>query len=131
MRRVRVGAVALGVVVGKATFLVLVGALSAILSTSSTAFSITALLLGTSCTTLGAYVAAVRAHGAFVTHGLLVSAVGFAISFARYSAFTINPPAHPGAVHSLSWELMGWSLLAVAGVLGGVLAKSRGSESAV
>jgi len=131
MPRIRIGAVALGVVVDKASFIVLAGILSVIMSTSSTAFSITALLLGTLCTTVGAYVAAARARRAFVAHSLLVSVVALVISFARYIAFTINPPADPGASHPLWWEFAGWSLLLVAGALGGLLARTRIPESAV
>ena len=131
MDRIRVGSVALGVAVDKVTFVILAGGLSVALSTSSTAFSIVALLLGTACTTLGAYVAATRARAAFMTHGLLVAGVGFAISFARYIAFAMNPPPDPGALHPLWWEFLGWSLLVVAGVLGGSLARRRTPESAV
>ncbi len=75
VHRIRVGSVALGVVVDKASFVILAAGLSAILSTSSTAFSVVALLLGILCTTLGAYVAAACAHAAFLTHGILVAAV--------------------------------------------------------
>ncbi len=131
IHRIRIGSVALGVVVDKATFIILASGLAAILSTSSTAFSVVALLLGILCTTLGAYVASARAHAAFLTHGLLVAAVAFAISFARYVAFSMNPPDDPGAVHPLWWEFVGWSLLVVAGVLGGSLARRRAAESAV
>ena len=129
-RGIRIGAVALGVLIDKGTFIVLAGALAAVLVTNSTAFSVFALLLGTACTTLGAYVAAHRAATAFLTHGFLVAGVGFAISFARYVTFSLNPPEHPGAVHPLWWEMLSWSLLAVAGVLGGSLAQRRAGESA-
>ena len=131
VHRIRIGSVALGVLIDKASFILLAAGLSAILSTSSTAFSVAALLLGTLCTTVGAYVAAARAHAAFLTHALLVAAVAFAISFARYLAFSMNPPDNPGAVHPLWWELVGWSLLVAAGVLGGSLARRRAAESAV
>ncbi len=131
VHRIRVGSVALGVVVDKASFVILAAGLSAMLSTSSTVFSVVALLIGTLCTTLGAFVAAARAHTAFLTHGLLVAAVAFVISFARYLAFSMNPPDDPGAIHSLSWEFVGWSLLIVAGALGGSLARRRAAESAV
>ncbi len=129
-RGIRVGAVALGVLADKATFVIVAAALAAMLTTTSTAFSVSALLLGTACTSLGAYVAALRAGTAFLTHGLLVAAFGFAISFARYLAFTLDPPQNPGAVHPLWWEFLGWSLLAVAGVLGGSLARRQAGESA-
>ncbi len=128
---IRIGSVALGVVIDKASFIILASGLSAVFSTSSTAFSVVALLLGTLCTTLGAYFAAARAHAAFLTHGLLVAAVAFAISFARYVAFSMNPPDDPGAIHPLWWELVGWSLLVVAGLLGGSLARRQVAESAV
>lgn len=128
-RGIRIGAIALGVLVDKAAFIVLATALTAMLSTSSTAFSVAALLLGTACTSLGAYVAALRAHTAFLTHGLLVAAVGFAISFARFPAFTLNPPEDSGAVHPLWWEFLGWSLLVVAGVFGGSIARRQAAES--
>ena len=131
VHRIRIGSVALGVVIDKASFIILAAVLSAILSTSSTAFSIVALLLGTFCTTLGAYVAAARAQAAFLTHGLLVAAAAFAISFARYLAFSMNPPDDPGAIHSLPWELAGWSLVVIAGALGGYLAQRKAAESAV
>ncbi len=129
--RIRIGSIALGVVVDKASFIILAAGLSAILSTSSTAFSVVALLLGILCTTLGAYVAAARAHAAFLTHGILVAAVAFAISFARYVALSMNPTDDPGAIHPLWWELVGWSLLVVAGLLGGSLARRQVAESAV
>ena len=131
VHRIRIGSVALGVLIDKSSFILLAAGLSAILSTSSTAFSVAALMLGTLCTTVGAYVAAARAHAAFLTHALLVAAVAFAISFARYLAFSMNPPDNPGAVHPLWWELVGWSLLVAAGVLGGSLARRRAAESAV
>ena len=131
IQRIRIASVALGVVVDKATFVILAAGLSAILSTSSTAFSVLALLLGTLCTMFGAYVAATRARASFLIHGLLVAAVGFVISFARYLAFAINPPDDPGAIHPLWWEFVGWSLLVVAGALGGSLAKRQAGESAV
>ena len=108
VHRIRIGSVALGVVIDKASFIILAAGLSAVLSTSSTAFSVVALLLGTLCTTLGAYFAAARAHAAFLAHGLLVAAVAFAISFARYFAFSLSPPDDPGAIHSLWWEFVGW-----------------------
>ena len=131
VHRIRIGSVALGVVIDKASFIILAAVLSAILSTSSTAFSVVALLLGTFCTTLGAYVAAARAQAAFLTHGLLVAAAAFVISFARYLAFSMNPPDDPGAIHSLPWELAGWSLVVIAGALGGYLAQRQAAESAV
>jgi hypothetical protein len=117
--------VALGVLVDKTTFIVLVGALSEVFAPDSTAFSVAALFLGTACTTLGAFLAGRQAEAAFLAHGLLVAAAGFVLSFARWVTFTLDPPDVPGALHPLWWEILGWALLAVAGVLGGRLAQAR------
>ena len=101
---------------------------AAALPTSSSAFSVVALIVGTSCTTFGAFIGAHRARTAFLIHGLLVAAVAFAISFARFLAFTLNAPSDPSAVHPLWWELVGWFLLAAAGVLGGLLAQRNATR---
>lgn len=123
--RIRAGAIALGVVADKLTFVVAAGLLSTWFSTTSSAFSVVALALGFGCTTLGAFVAAVRAGRLPVRHGLAVALVGFVISFARFVAFAIAPPSDPGAVHSLPWEILGWVLVFGAGFTGGELGRRR------
>lgn len=105
----------------KLGFIVLAGVLSTLLATTSFAFSGLALLAGFGCTTLGAFVAAVRASQEPLLHGLLVALVGFLISFGRFGVFSLDPPADPGAIHSLSWELLGWALVFLAGFVGGSL----------
>ena len=130
MRGIRPGAILLGVIVDKLTFVVAVGTLSSFLSTTSLAFSALALVLGLACTTLGAFVAAVRAGRLYVGHGLLVALVAFLISFARFIVFTVAPPEDPGAAHPLWWEILGWSLVFLAGFAGGELAKKRALPAA-
>jgi len=119
------------VVVDKVTFLVLGAAMIAALAPDSWAFTVTALVVGTGCTSFGAYVGARFAGSAFLAHGLLIGAVALAISVARFILFALDPPVAPGAVHPLWWELLGWLLLVGAGVVGGTLAKRQTTSAAV
>jgi hypothetical protein len=117
---IRASAVALGVVADKLAFLTASAGLAAVLPTTSASFAGLALALGFACTTLGAFVAAVRAGRRPLPHALLVALVAFLLSFARFVLFSVRPPGDPGALHPLPWELAGWALVFLAGLSGGL-----------
>lgn len=116
--------VILGELVDKALFLPLVVGLVAILDPATMPFSVAALLVGSACTLAGAFFAADRAKRRFIAHALMVAALTFAISFARF-LFVMS--GDEPSVHPLWWEFLSRTLTFAAGYLGGRLALQRAS----
>ena len=80
------------------------------------------LVLGLSCTVLGAYVGARRAGQLHVRHGGWI-----AVASALFGLlFVLVPGQQPEQATPLWYEVLGWALLLPSGLLGGVLA-GRGS----
>ena len=123
---ISISAVLLGQLVDKVLFIPLVVGLVSLVDTSTNLFSVLALLLGTTCTVAGAYYAAYRAGRSHVLHGILVAAITFALSFARFVSVQLDEEP---SVHALWWEFLAWSSTFIAGYIGGILASRHGTSS--
>ena len=124
MPNLRPTSILLGVIVDKVTFVALAVTLVLLVGLESPRFQTLALIGGLASTLLGAFFGAWHARHTYLWHGLAVGIMGFAISFARFAVNSYSPPKQVAAVHPLSWELLGWTGVVLAGVAGGWLAQS-------
>ncbi|MBW2270205.1 MAG: hypothetical protein JRH16_16685 [Deltaproteobacteria bacterium] len=81
-------------------------------------FLFCSVVLGLSCTVLGAFVGAWRAGVLHVRHGGWIAVASAAIG----TLFLLLPGEASGAAPPLWYDVVGWALLIPAGVLGGALA---------
>ncbi len=123
---VSITSVLLGQLVDKVLFIPLVVGLVSLVDTSTNLFSVLAVLLGTGCTIAGAYYAARRAARSHVLHGILVAAITFALSFARFLSVQLGEDP---SVHPLWWEFVAWASTFLAGYIGGSLAIRHATSS--
>ncbi|MCZ6782246.1 MAG: hypothetical protein O7G30_02960 [Proteobacteria bacterium] len=86
-------------------------------------FLIGSLVLGLACTVLGGYVGARVAGAHFLRHGGWVAVASAVIA----ALFYLVPADEPALEVPIWYEIAGWSLLLPAGLLGGLVAKSRSS----
>ena len=131
MTTLRPASVLLGVLVDKGLFIAAVIALAAVVGVGAPAFQSLALGLGLTATMLGALVAAWHARRRHLAHGSAVGVMALAISFGRFLVNSIWPLAEVGSRHTIAWELLGWSGAVLAGLLGGLLAKSIADRSSM
>ena len=122
IRQISIVSVVLGELLDKALFIPLVVLLVVTLDQQSTLFSMVALAAGASCTLAGSYYAARRAGRLFVAHALVVAAITFALSLARFVVVQLGDEP---SVHPIWWEFLAWSATFAAGYFGGALARAR------
>ncbi len=128
MRGLKFTSILLGVAVDKLCAILAIGILLWRLDVASPLFQNTALLVGSLCTVLGAFVGARHAGVRPLGHGLAIGSIGLLISVSRFLASIYLATADAPRAHSIAWELTSWFLVVAAGCLGGRFAE-RSLES--